>query len=153
VTPVFGSAHGAVVRMLTLLETLSLLAMVISLFETGSLATGAGLFESSPGHFSQSPDMAARLSEAMARGARCHDAETGSDSIDFLKMDWFAVAHRTCDDLRERFHLLAKSEDAPAAGSVGPWQPGGISPFQMTAGRELAALRGLPYDAHGASLG
>jgi hypothetical protein len=143
---------GLIARANDDMHAFSLLAMVISLFETGYLATGAGLFESSPGHFSQSPDMAVRLSDAMARGARCHDAETGSDSIDFLKTDWFAVAHRTCDDLRERFHLLPKSPDAIAAGSVGPWQPGGISPFQMNAGRQLAASRGLPYDAHGASL-
>ena len=95
--------------------------------------------------------MAVRLSDAMARGARCHDAETGSDSIDFLKLDWFAVAPRTCDDLRQRFHLLSKSEAAIAAGSVGPWERGGISPFQMNAGRALAASSGVPYNAHGAS--
>ncbi len=78
--------------------------------------------------------------------------ETGADSIDFLRMDWFAVAHRTCEDLRERFHLVPKSAAAVAAGAVGPWEPGGISPFQMNAGRELAASRGLPYDAHGAAV-
>jgi hypothetical protein len=87
----------------------------------------------------------------MARGARCHDEETGADSIDFLRMDWFAVAHRACNDLRERFHLLPKSAAAVAAGSVGPWGPGGISPFQMKAGRARAAARGQRYDAHGAS--
>ncbi len=130
----------------------SLLAMVIALFETGDLATGAGLFQASPGHFSASPHMAVRLSDAMARGARCHDDETGSDSIDFLRMDWFAVAHRTCDDLRQRFHLLPKSEAAVAGGSVGPWDPGGISPFQVRAGQEQARARGQQYDAHGASV-
>jgi len=134
------------------MHAFSLLAMVISLFETGYLASGAGLFESSPGHFSSSPSMALRLSDALARGARCHDGETGADSIDFLRMDWFAVAHRTCEDLRERFHLGPKSAAAVAAGAVGPWEPGGISPFQMNAGRELAASRGLPYDAHGAAV-
>jgi len=95
--------------------------------------------------------MAVRLSDALARGARCHDEETGADSIDFLRMDWFAVAHRSCEDLRERFHLVPKSAAAVVAGAVGPWEPGGISPFQMNAGRELAASRGLSYDAHGAS--
>ena len=134
------------------MHAFSLLAMVISLFETGYLASGAGLFESSPGHFSSSPNMAIRLSDALARGARCHDGETGADSIDFLRMDWFAVAHRTCEDLRDRFHLVPKSAAAVAAGAVGPWEPGGISPFQMNAGRELAASRGLPYDAHGAAV-
>jgi hypothetical protein len=143
---------GLIARANDDMHAFSLLAMVISLFETGYLSTGAGLFESSPGHLSSSPDMAVRLSDAMARGARCHDAETGSDSIDFLKMDWFAVAHHTCDDLRQRFHLLPKSQRSLDAGSVGPWEPGGISPFQMNAGRELAMSRGMPYDAHGASL-
>jgi hypothetical protein len=130
----------------------SLLAMVISLFETGYLATGAGLFQSSTGHFSSDPNMAVRLSDAMLRGALCHDDVTGSDSIDFLKMDWFSVAHVSCDALRERFHLVPKSPAAVAAGSVGPWERGGISPFQMNAGRELAAKSGRPYDAHGASV-
>ena len=134
------------------MHAFSLLAMVISLFETGYLTTGAGLFESSPGHFSGSPSMAVRLSDALARGARCHDEETGADSIDFLRMDWFAVADRSCGDLRARFHLAPKSAAAVAAGAVGPWEPGGISPFQMNAGRALAVSRGLPYDAHGASV-
>ncbi len=134
------------------LHAFSLLAMVISLFETGYLATGAGLFEASPGHFSSSPDMAVRLSDAMRRGALCHDEATGSDSIDFLRLDWFAVAHLTCEELRARFHLVPKSAHAVHAGSVGPWEKGGISPFQMNAGRQLAESCGLPYDAHGASV-
>jgi hypothetical protein len=76
--------------------------------------------------------------------------ETSSDRIDFLRMDSFAVAHRTCEDLRERFNLVPKAA-AVVAGSVGPWERGGISPFQVNAGRELAAAWGLPYDAHCAS--
>jgi hypothetical protein len=142
---------GLIARANDDMHAFSLLAMVIALFETGDLARGAGLFESSPGHFSSNPAMAVRLADAMARGARCHDEETGADSIDFLRMDWFAVAHRACDDLRERFRLLPKSAATVAAGSVGPWSPGGISPFQMQAGRALAAERGQRYDAHGAS--
>jgi hypothetical protein len=130
----------------------SLLAMVISLFETGYLMTGAGFFQSSPGHFSSSPTMAVRLSDALRRGALCHDDVTGSDSIDFLKMDWFSVAHQSCAELRERFHLVAKAPEAVAACSVGPWEPGGISPFQVRAGQEMADAQGRPYDAHGASV-
>ena len=142
---------GLIARANDDMHAFSLLAMVISLFETGYLRRGAGLFESSPGHFSSSPDMAVRLSDALRRGALCHDAETAADSIDFLRMDWFAAADRTCEDLRERFHLVPKSAAAVAAGAVGPWEPGGISAFQVNAGRELADARGLPYDAHGAS--
>ena len=143
---------GLIARANDDMHAFSLLAMVISLFETGYLATGAGLFQSSPGHFSSSPAMAVRLADAMRRGALCHDDVTGSDSIDFLTMDWFAVAHETPDALRARFHLVPKSAEAVAAGTVGPWQGGGISPFQMNAGRELAEAQGRAYDAHGASL-
>jgi hypothetical protein len=96
--------------------------------------------------------MAVRLSDAMRRGAWCHDAVTGSDGIDFLQMDWFAVADQSCQELRARFNLRPKGEAAEAAGSVGPWEQGGISPFQMNAGRELAAAQGRDYDAHGASV-
>ena len=46
---------------------LSLLAMVISLFETGYLRTGAGLFESSPGHLSSHDGVAVRIADAMRR--------------------------------------------------------------------------------------
>ncbi|HUE07991.1 MAG TPA: hypothetical protein VMP41_11235 [Acidimicrobiales bacterium] len=143
---------GLIARANDDMHAFSLLAMVISLFETGYLARGAGLFESSPGHFSSDDRMAVRLSDAMVRGARCHDDVTGSDSIDFLQMDWFAVADRSCEELRARFHLVPKSQAALAAGSVGPWERGGISPFQMNAGRMLAVAQGRPYDAHGASL-
>jgi hypothetical protein len=62
------------------------------------------------------------------------------------------VAHESCAELRARFHLVAKAPEAVAAGSVGPWQPGGISPFQMHAGSDMAAAQGRPYDAHGASV-
>jgi hypothetical protein len=141
---------GLIARANDDMHAFSLLAMVLSLFETGYLATGAGLFEASPGHFSSSPHMAERLSDAMRRGALCHDDETGADSIDFLSMDWFAVAAVPCADLRRRFNLVPKSEAAVAAGSVGPWEPGGISPFQLEAGRAMAARHGIPYDAHGA---
>lgn len=133
------------------MHAFSLLAMVISLFETGYLRAGAGLFESSPGHLSADPGLAVRLSDAMRRGALCHDRVTGHDSIDYLRFDWFSVAHLDCAEVRRRFSLVPKSEIAVAAGSVGPWEPGGISPFQLGAGKALAERQGRPYDPHGAS--
>lgn len=69
----------------------SLLAMVIGLFETGYLATGAGLFEYDRGHLS-------------------HEA-----------------------------------------GSVGPWEAGGISAYQYEAGRRKAEAEGRVYDSFGAT--
>ncbi|HMG28054.1 MAG TPA: hypothetical protein VKH36_14715 [Acidimicrobiia bacterium] len=128
----------------------SLLAMVLSLFETGYLRTGAGMFVSDTGHLSQSRDMAVRLGDALRRGALGTDHETGSDSIDYLRLDWFEVAGMPLEDVRARFGVVPKADEAVAAGSVGPWQPGGISPFQERSGRELAQREHRPYESYGA---
>lgn len=133
------------------MRAFSLLAMVISLFETGYLATGAGLFESSPGHLSAGEGMAVRLADAMSRGARCRDTVTGATSIDFLRLDWFDLASLPLDEARARFGVLPKSEAARAAGSVSPWERGGISPFQEAAGRAAAERGGYAYESYGAS--
>lgn len=129
----------------------SLLAMVVSLFETGYLRTGAGLFEASGGHLSGDMGVAARMADAMRRGALCSDEDANDDSVDFLDVDWFAFASRPIDEVRAHFHVVGKSHDALAAGSVGPWDVGGISTFQATAGRELAASEGRPYESYGAA--
>jgi hypothetical protein len=136
------------------MRAFSLLAMVVSLFETGYLRTGAGLFEYSPGHISglcHGQAMALRLADALRRGAWCHDEVTGNDSIDYLRLDWFDLAPLPVEDARRRFSLRDKSPLVAGAGSVGPWDPGGISPFQMNAGRELARQEGRPYESFGAS--
>jgi len=136
------------------MRAFSLLAMVVSLFETGYLRTGAGLFHSDLGHLSghsAGRAMAIRLADAMRRGAWCHDRESGSDSVDFLRQDWFALADLPLDEVRARFGLRPKSPDAIAAGSVGPWAPGGISPFQLKAGRAMAAQQEREYSSYGAS--
>ena len=125
------------------LRAFSLLAMVISLFETGYLRTGAGLFEYSQGHLSRH-GMATRVADAMRRGALC----TGS--IDFLRVDWFAIAHLRVGEARARFGLVPKAQAAVAAGSVGPWEPGGISRYQARTGAALAEAQGRLYDAYGA---
>ena len=127
------------------LRAFSLLARVVSLFETGYLRTGAGLFESSPGHL-ETEGMASRVADAMRRGALC----TGS--IDFLRTDWFELADLDVDAAREHFGVPAKSPDALEAGSVGPWERGGISPFQVRAGTSLAQQQGRAYEAFGAQV-
>ncbi len=142
---------GLIARANDDMRAFSLLAMVISLFETGYLRAGAGLFQSSPGHLTAHPDLAVRLSDGMRRGALSHDRVTGSHSVDFLRVDWFDLAAMEVAEARERFSLAAKSPRAMTAGSVGPWEPGGISPFQMNAGRELAARLGRTYDPLGAA--
>ncbi len=127
------------------MRAFSLLAMVVSLFETGYLRTGAGLFESDLGHLSRA-GVANRLADAMRRGAQC----TGS--IDFLRIDWFSFADWPVDEVRERLGVGRKAPGAVEHGSVGPWEPGGISEFQWKAGQEMARRLGHPYDAFGASV-
>jgi hypothetical protein len=129
----------------------ALLAMVVSLFETGYLRTGAGLFEYDPGHLSAGRGVAARVADAMRRGALCRNRVTGDPSIDYLQLDWFELAPLPLDEVRERFDVVAKSADAIAAGSVGPCEPGGISPFQLASGRAQAEREGREYQAFGAS--
>jgi hypothetical protein len=134
------------------MRAFSLLAMVVSLFETGYLRTGAGLFEYDPGHLSAGDGVAIRLADAMRRGAWCSDSETGNDSIDFLNIDWFALAEQPVEAVRKRFGVRPKSDAAIAAGSVGPWEPGGISPFQLAAGQRAAEAAGCAYDSYGAAV-
>jgi hypothetical protein len=137
------------------MRAFSLLAMVVSLFETGYLRTGAGLFEYDVGHLTgttRGRAMAARVADAMRRGAWCHDAEAGSDSVDFLRVDWFALAALPVHEVRQRFRLVPKSPAAVAAGSVGPAEPGGISAFQLASGEAAAARDGRSYDPYGAAL-
>jgi hypothetical protein len=123
----------------------SLLAMVVSLFETGYLRSGAGLFESDTGHLSQL-GVSDRLADAMRRGALCNG------SIDFLTTDWFELADLTVEEVREHFGVPEKSVGALNAGSVGPWERGGISPYQLGSGQSLATRLGQPYDSFGASI-
>jgi hypothetical protein len=133
------------------MRAFSLLAMVVSLFETGYLATGAGLFESSPGHLSAGEEMAVRVADAMRRGALCVDTATGDPSVDFMALDWFSLAPLPLEEVRQRFSLPPKADSALAAGSVTAWEPGGISEYQLAAGRAAAAAARFDYDSFGAS--
>ncbi len=126
------------------MRAFSLLAMVVSLFETAYLPSGAGLFEADAGHLSRA-GVATRLGDAMRRGARCYG------SVDFLRIDWFAFAALPVDEVREHFGVEAKAPVAIAQGSVGPWEPGGISPFQWDAGHALARAEGRDYESFGAT--
>ena len=117
----------------------SLLAMVVSLFETGVVRHGMGLFDADPGHLERS-GMAERLADAMRRGALT------AGSQDFMTLDWFAVADRPVDVLRRELAIPDKSSTVLALGSAGPWEPGGISPYQLAAGRAAAEREGRPYD-------
>ena len=65
--------------------------------------------------------------------------------------DWFDLAEMQIEDARAMFAIPEKSDAAKTAGSVGPWEPGGISPFQLAAGQALAEREGREYDSHGAT--
>lgn len=116
----------------------SLLAMVISLFETGYLPAGAGLFEANEGHL-RTAGMATRLGDAMRRGALTHG------SHDFLDLDWFTLADRPIAVVRNEIGLTAKSPDAVTAGSVGAWEAGGITPYQLHSAAVAAEAEGRTY--------
>ena len=124
----------------------SLLEMLISLFETGDLASGAGLFQYDRGHLSHQ-GMAVRLADAMRRGALVGAAAGGPD---LLRIDWFAHAPRPVADVQAEFGVVPKAEHAIAAGSVTAWEPGGISPYQYDCGRKAAEAAGRIYDSYGA---
>jgi hypothetical protein len=129
-------------------QAFSLQAMVLNLFETGYLIGGAGLFQYDMGHLSRTSDqakrMASRMADAMYRGANCSMKE------DLLKVDWFTFADRPLDDVRREFNVIPKSEAAYEAGSVSPWETGGITPFQSDYGQKRAAERGRRYECYGA---
>lgn len=106
----------------------SLLAMVIGLFETGQVASGAGLFEADTGHLSGT-GMATRLADAMRRGAFAR--ADGDVPKTFLGVDWFSYADVPVEEVRERFQITPKSAGAIAAGSVGTWDETGFSEYQQ----------------------
>ncbi|MEM9203469.1 MAG: hypothetical protein AAGC53_17620 [Actinomycetota bacterium] len=123
----------------------TLLAMVIKLFQTGELEGAAGIFEADAGHLATA-GMAERLGDAFRRGAMT------AEQPEFLATDWWSFADWPVERVREHFNVVPKSESALAAGSVGPWEAGGISPFQDAAGRELADAQGRVYESFGASV-
>lgn len=129
----------------------SLQAMVLSLFESGHLQSGAGLFEADLGHLSEEGDrMAVRMGDAMRRGFLCG---TNTDGRDLLDIDWFSLSHRPIEDLRREFHIVPKHQDAWEAGSVTAWEAGGISPFQSRTGQAEAQAADRLYESYGASPG
>lgn len=127
----------------------SLLAMVISLFETGYLHSGAGLFEYDRGHLS-ARGAAVRLADGMYRGAVMVDHHLPGK--DLMAMDWFRWADVPLARVRDLLGVVPKSEAALAAGSVGLWDDGALSPFQEQAGRDLAEREGYEYDSYGATV-
>ena len=86
----------------------------------------------------------------MRRGFLCGSQSGGND---LLTVDWFTFADQPVDDVRRRFHIVPKHDGAWDAGSVSPWEQGGISPFQAQQGRDVAAAADVPYESFGAEPG
>lgn len=124
-------------------EAFALLGMAITLFHTGILPSAAGFFEADRGNLSKD-GMPERLADALRRGA------LGTGSVDYIALDYFSLAERRLDELRAEFGIVPKSERAVAAGSRGPFEPGGISESQIAAGTRMAHDQGRVYDAFGA---
>lgn len=124
-------------------EAFALLGMAITLFHTGILPEAAGFFEADGGNLAKR-GMPRRLADAFRRGALCRG------SIDYIALDYFSMAHRPLDDVRSEFGITAKAPEAVAAGSTGPFEPGGISESQLEMGRRLAEEQGRTYEPFGA---
>jgi hypothetical protein len=134
---------GLIGRAIPDFKGFSLLAMVVSLFETGYLPSAAGLFQADKGHLSRK-GMPERLGDAMRRGALC--------GKDLMGIDWFSYADAPVVEVRRLLNVVPKGPAALVNGSVGPWEHGGISPYQANSGRKLAEAEGRPYESYGASV-
>jgi len=94
--------------------------------------------------------MTQRIGDAMRRGALSHGPD-GEPDVDFMRVDWFRFADLPLDEATRRFGITTKSATAVAAGTTSPWGPAGISPTQLSSGRQLAQRLGVRYDSYGAT--
>lgn len=109
-------------------RSFSLLAMVLGLFESGTIERGAGFFDVDPGHLRE-PGVPTRLADAIRRGMQaCH---SGSPDGGLLGIDWFAYADVPTTEVRAIFTVPSKSDEAIQAGSAGPWSLKGFSDYQL----------------------
>jgi len=110
------------------------LATMIGLFETGYVDR-QGFFESNVrDRVLDNPGMDVRLADAIRRGK----AVAENLGRDLFTVDYHSVAEHPVTLLADLLEIPAKSEEALAAGSAGPFDPGGISEFQRAAGERAA---------------
>ena len=114
----------------------ALLAMIVSLFETGYLAAAPGCSRPAP-VTCRTAGTSTRLADAMRRGALLEG------SHDFLDTDWFDLADRPVTVVRHELRLPPKQ--LVGVGSPGPWQAGGITEYQLRAARTRAEAEGYEY--------
>jgi hypothetical protein len=107
----------------------SLLAMILGLFETGTIDAAAGIFEADAGHL-EDEAMAIRLADALRRGISATKPD-GTRDGGLLTIDWFDYADRPTHEMRQRCRIPFKSGAALRAGSPSTWSLTGLSAYQM----------------------
>jgi hypothetical protein len=109
------------------------LATLIGLFETGYVST-TGFFDRDVRERNlRAPGMHLRIADAIRRGkVVCERNE-----VDLFEVDYYALADRPVEELREMFSVPAKSHGAIDAGSAGLFDLAGMSESQ----RRVAAQR------------
>src|SRR5204863_285105 len=81
------------------------------------------------------PDGGVRSADAIRRGKLVCEAY----GRDLFEVDYHELAERPLEDVRELLCVPPKSREAELAGTAGPFDEGGLSPFQREAGLRLAA--------------
>jgi hypothetical protein len=109
------------------------LATLIGLFETGYIA-GTGFFDRDVSERNvQAPGMNHRIADAIRRGkVVCEHYQ-----VDLFDIDYHQLADRSVEEIQALLGVPPKSSDAIEGGSVGPFDPRGMSETQ----RRIAAER------------
>jgi len=126
----------------------ALLAMSVSLFQSGDVQS-AGIFDSDRQKVASDPRrIGIRLADAMYRGAIVASNFNGQD---LLSVNWLEHATKSIGEVREMIGIPEKSAVALRAGSVGAFDVGGITRFQIAAGERMAESLGVEYSSFGAT--
>lgn len=111
------------------------LATLTGLFETGYVADTGFFTRDTRDHNVQATGMPMRIADAVRRGKGI----SASLGTDLFEVDYHALAHRPVEEVRTMLRFPPKSATALEAGSVGPFEPEGMSEIQRQA---YAARRG-----------
>jgi len=102
------------------------LATVVGLFETGYISS-AGFFDRDTREpVIRAPGMDLRVADAIRRGKVVCDRY----GVDLFEVDYYALADRSVEELRERLHIPPKSARAIEGGSAGLFDLEGMSENQ-----------------------
>ena len=109
------------------------MATLIGLFETGYI-TSAGFFDRDVRERNiRAPGMHQRIADAIRRGKAVCDCY----GVDLFEVDYYELADRPVDELRDRLMMPPKSSAAIEGGSAGVFDLEGMSEIQ----RQFAAQR------------